>query len=316
MRPRNAFTLVELLVVIAIIGILIALLLPAVQAAREAGRRAHCTNHLKQLALALHNYHDTLGSFPPGRLTYPVIYSPQARLLPFMEAANLEDLIDYRVTFVGVDDPTWANAQAAKTSVSHYLCASDVGQVPNSTYGATNYIGNVGSGLIDNGNLNAGPIDGIFFRDSSVKFRDVIDGTSHTVAFSETLLGNGDPSPTGGQPGDPQREVLLLPSSTPTTPENCTNPAAGSWWAERGIRWMQGSYGYALYNHFYPPNSETCDCNTASRAYGLTAARSNHPGGVNAVLCDGSVHFIQETIELDVWRGMATRNGRELLGEY
>jgi prepilin-type N-terminal cleavage/methylation domain-containing protein/prepilin-type processing-associated H-X9-DG protein len=318
MRIRHGFTLVELLVVIAIIGILIALLLPAVQAAREAARRTQCTNHLKQLGLALHNYHDTIGSFPPGRLTYPVVYSPQAHLLPFLEQANLAGLINYNITFVGADAATWPNAAAARTTVPLYTCPSDVGQVPASPFGATNYVGNVGSGTVDNGNLNAGPIDGVFFRASSIKFRDITDGTTHTVAFGEMLLGNGtaDVSPTGQPARDPSREVLVLPTGTLTTPDNCTNPAKGSWWAERGVRWMQGSYGYSLYNHYYTPNSPTCDCNASSRAAGLTSARSNHPGGVNVLLCDGSVHFVAENVTLEIWRGLATRRGKEAMGEY
>jgi len=316
LQSHAGFTLVELLTVIAIIGILIALLLPAIQVAREAARRASCTNNLRQLGVALHVYHDTLGSFPPGRLTYPLVYSPQARLLPYLEQANLKELINFNVTFVGADDPNWANATAAKTTISTYVCPSDAERVPGKYYGATSYVGTVGSGLVDKGNLNAGEIDGVFFRNSAIKFKHLVDGATHTIAFSETILGNGTPSATGSQPRDPQREVLLLPNTTPTTPENCKNPGAGSWWADRGIRWMQGSYGYSLYNHFYLPNSETCDCNTASRAFGLTAARSNHPGGVNVLLCDGSARFVGETLELNVWRSLATRRGEDYVGEY
>lgn len=316
MRLREGFTLVELLVVIAIVGLLIALLLPAVQSAREAARRMQCTNNLRQFGIALHNYHDSLGSFPPGRLTYPVVYSPQARLLPFLEQASVNNLINYNVTFVGADLPSWANAVAAQTPIPGFCCPSDADRVPGSVFAATSYFGNVGSGQVDNGNLNTGPIDGIFYCKSAIKFRDIVDGLSHTAAFSESLLGNGTASTSGGQPQDPQREVLLLPNTTATTVQNCSNPAAGSWWAERGVRWMQGSYGYALYNHFYTPNASSYDCNTASRAYGLTAARSNHPKGVNLLLCDGSVHFVQDSVDLALWRGLATRMRQEVLSEF
>lgn len=317
MRTRHGFTLVELLVVIAIIGILIALLLPAVQAARESARRSSCTNHLKQLGLALHNYHDTVGSFPPGRLSYPVVYSPLAHLLPHLEQDSLKNLINFNVTFVGADAATWANAAAARTPVDTYTCPSDVGKVPASPFGATNYVGNVGSGTIDNGNLNR-KTDGIFFLNAHVKFRDIMDGTTHTVAFAEMLLGSGsaDVTTTGQPSRDPTHEVLVLPSGTPTTPENCTNPAKGTWWGDRGIRWMQGSYGYSLYNHYYTPNSETCDCNASSRAAALTSARSNHPDGLNVVLCDGSVRYISDSITLEIWRGLSTRAGKELLGDF
>jgi prepilin-type processing-associated H-X9-DG protein len=109
--------------------------------------------------------------------------------------------------------------------------------------------------------------------------------------------------------------VLLLPGGTPTTVANCI-PSGGSWWADRGIRWIQGSYGYALYNHFYAPNASAFDCNNQSRTHGLTAARSAHAGGVHAVFCDGNVRFVGETVELDVWRALATRAGGEVTGQF
>jgi len=316
MRPSKGFTLIELLVVIAIIGVLIALLLPAVQAAREVARRANCTNNLRQLGVALHSYHDSLGSFPPGRLTYPIVYSPQARLLPYLEQSNVNRLIDYNVTFVGADLPTWKNAAAARTPVPSFLCPSDADRIPGLDFGVTSYYGSVGSGLVDNGNLNTGAIDGVFYANSSIKFRDIVDGLSQTAAFSESLLGSGEASSTGATPQDAQREVLLLPNTTPTTIGNCTNPPAGSWWAQRGVRWMQGSYGYALYNHFYQPNALNYDCNSSSRAFGLTAARSNHRNGVNVLLCDGSVQFARDTIDLALWRGLATRRKRDFSPEF
>jgi prepilin-type processing-associated H-X9-DG protein len=304
----------------AIIGILIALLLPAVQQAREAARRIRCRNNLKQVGLALHNYESSLKVFPPGRLNWPYVYSPQAFLLPYLEQANLEHLINYNVSFTGADLPAWPNAQAALTTVPTYACPSDGERVPGSSFGATSYAGNVGSGLVAGSNLNTiglpGPYaDGVFFQGSSISFRDLMDGSSNTAAFSETLLGNGSPSASGGLPRDPRREVLLLPGGTPTTTANCA-PGSGTWWADRGIRWIQGSYGYALYNHFYTPNASTFDCNNQSRTHALTAARSAHAGGVNVVLCDGSVRFVGDTVDVGIWRALATRAGGEATAEF
>ncbi len=318
-RARG-FTLIELLVVIAIIAILIALLLPAVQQAREAARRIQCRNNLKQIGLALHNYQSTLTVFPPGRLDFPYVYSPQAYLLPYLEQTNLESLIDYDVKFFGADAPTWPNADAARTRVPVYTCPSDNEGVPGSPFGATSYVGNVGSGLVDHGRLTtfgvSGPRpDGVFFEGSKMSFRDITDGSSNTAAFSEMLLGSGSASPSGSPVADPQRELLLLPGGPPTTQGACV-PGVGDWWANRGVRWLQGSYGYALYNHFYAPNASTHDCNNQFRTHALTAARSAHSGGVTVLLCDGSVRFIGENIDLDNWRALATRGGGEVVGEF
>jgi len=304
---RSGFTLVELLVVIAIIGILVALVLPAVQAAREAARRASCASNLRQLGVALHNYHDTLGNTPVARNPWPLVHSALARMLPFAEQENLQRLVDFTVPV------SHANNQAAsQTPVQLFLCPSDGqrGRVPGSAHAGTNYVVSTGSGTVDAGLIESG--DGVFTQ-SPLGFRDVLDGLSNTAAISETILGHGAAS-TGTTPGDARREILLVPGGSDPTPALC-QAAAGAWSGQRGAKWIDGHYGNTLYNHFYAPNPANWDCGNASGNKGLSTARSWHPGGVQVLVCDSSVRFVASTIQLDAWRALATRAGGEVVTE-
>ena len=313
-RARG-FTLIELLVVIAIIAILIALLLPAVQQAREAARRVQCRNNLKQIGLALHNYESSHRVFPPGTLGFPKVFSAHAHLLPYVDQAPLQNLIDYDYPPLDFGIPGWeVNEAASKTVVSLFLCPSDRDRVPGSDFGATSYVANVGSGLPNDGSSNNA--DGIIFVRSSIGFADIRDGTSNTVAFSESLLGSGQASAAGSPPADPAREVLELPMGTATTPSDCSSPGGGMWSGQRGAKWINGHYGDTLYNHFYGPNAQQWDCGNGFHNFGLTAARSQHEGGVFILLCDGSVRFAGESVDLGTWRAIATRQGNEVVGEF
>jgi prepilin-type N-terminal cleavage/methylation domain-containing protein/prepilin-type processing-associated H-X9-DG protein len=305
---RSAFTLVELLVVIAIIGVLVALLLPAVQAAREAGRRASCTNNLKQIGLAMQNYHSTFNTFPVARNPWPLVHSSLSRLLPFCEQANVQNLINYTVP---LSDP--ANVNASQQVITLLVCPSDgaSGRVPNLPDAGSNYVANNGSGTIGFGLIASG--DGVFNQVNN-GFRSLLDGSSNTVAFSESLIGNGIAS-TGTPPQNPRLEVLEVPGGGDTTPAAC-NAGSGAWSGKRGGKWIDGHYGNTLYNHYYTPNPPQWDCGNGSHNKGLSTARSYHPGGVNVLLCDGSVRFVPNTIDLVTWRSLSTRAGGEVTGDF
>lgn len=314
-RAVRGFTLIELLVVIAIIAILVALLLPAVQQARAAARRTHCKNNLKQLALALHNYEASHRVFPPGTLGWPWVFSAHAHLLPYVDQPNVQNLLNFRqppLTF-GFLSQAQDNEDAAKNGLPLLLCPSDGDRVPESEFGGISYPACTGSGLVNDGSST--DADGVIFARSSIGFSHIVDGTSNTVAFGESLLGNGKDM-MGITPDDPTRQVIVLEDGTPTTEAACTPSATTNWSGQRGAIWINGHYADTLYNHYYLPNSETPDCNNEFHNHALTAARSMHPGGAHVAMCDGSVRFTNDLIELDIWRGLATREGDEILAAF
>jgi prepilin-type N-terminal cleavage/methylation domain-containing protein/prepilin-type processing-associated H-X9-DG protein len=312
MNNRKAFTLVELLVVIAIIGVLVALLLPAIQASREAARRSQCSSNLRQLGIALQNHHSALKKFPKGRGNpFPLVFSVHSYLMPYTEDQQLQDLIDYKkppLTF-GASSGA-ANAMAAETVVPLFLCPSDVAQVPGLNFGPNNYVANTGTGAINYGHLRTGG-DGLFYDGSTIALRQVTDGSSHTAAFSESRLGNNE-AVSGMTPLQNEMYVLELTGGSNTTPTDCS-AGVGAWSAIRGAKWINGHYGDTLYNHFYTPNSTQWDCGNGSHNMALVSARSLHPGGVLLAFCDGHVEFIGDDIALDVWRAYATRAGNEVI---
>jgi prepilin-type N-terminal cleavage/methylation domain-containing protein/prepilin-type processing-associated H-X9-DG protein len=315
-RSLAAFTLVELLICIAIIGMLAMLLLPAIQSAREASRRAACVNNLRQLGIALQNYESAHKHFPAGRGDpLPAVFSTFAYLLPYIEQTSLKGRIVFNqppTTFtVGATVYDGAiNEPAATTSVPVFICPSDSANanIPGSIYGPTNYAANAGSGTVDLGNIKTA--DGVFYTASAIRFKDIADGSSQTAAFSERLLGSGGIS-NSSVPTDPPRLTLQLAAGSDPTPANCA-AAAGETFTERGSKWILGNYGNTLYDHYYTPNPAAWDCMNIQQQKGLLAARSSHPGGVNVQYCDGSVEFVRDDIALELWRGTSTRNGHEL----
>jgi hypothetical protein len=302
-----------------VIGVLTALLLPAVQSAREAARRASCANNLKQIGLALHGFHDVHRRFPPGRGSpLPEIFSAHAYLLPYLEQANLRELIDYShapTTFGiggGIVFDGATNEPAATTTLPVLQCPSDPagGRVPGSIYGASSYAANAGTGTRNYGSLT--DADGVFFLGSTIRFRDLTDGSSHTAAFSERTIGPGQPAEPGS-PREQTRYILELPGAADTTESACSDPADGMWYAERGAKWILGNYGNTIYNHYRTPNAADWECMNMHQQKALSTARSNHTGGVTLLLCDGSVRLISNSIDRATWQALASRAGGEVL---
>jgi prepilin-type N-terminal cleavage/methylation domain-containing protein/prepilin-type processing-associated H-X9-DG protein len=316
---RRGFTLIELLVVIAIIAVLIALLLPAVQAAREAARRLQCVSNLKQVGIALHNYESSKGVFPSGRTNYPNVWSSLSQLLTTMEGTNQYNALNFNfpsLDLSGSGGLTNApNTSVVSTSLKIFLCPSDGVERITPDFGATNYVACAGTGSTNGGSfkvVSGFPLpDGVFYDTSSVKIADVIDGLSNTVAFSETIKGSGRNN-TGAAPEDQTRQFAeFTTSSAPLSPAACLAP--NQWTGDRGREWARGSFVMAAYNHFNTPNSRIPDCTNSGRAAALTAPRSLHSGGVNALFCDGHVQFLKDSVNPTSWRAIATRGGGEVV---
>jgi prepilin-type N-terminal cleavage/methylation domain-containing protein/prepilin-type processing-associated H-X9-DG protein len=330
---RRAFTLVELLVVIAIIGILIALLLPAVQAARESGRRAQCLNNLRQLSLALHNFEQDRGHLPPGSEAKPYPsavnhphtfyrWSTLAHLTPYLEQTAAYNALDLDAPLYGTNlQVTPQNVKGVALQIPLFLCPSDVRNPVAAGFGPTNYAACAGSGAQGGTSHDT---DGIFYVNSATRFRDIVDGTSHTVTFSESLLGRGPESTSDRSQIDLQADYAFV-FGTPLTESACANPFQWNVSNRKGFSWASGEYRCALYNHHLHPNSPQHDCMSNQivgkpevrySVFGWRAARSRHPGGVNLALADGSTRFASETIDAAIWQALSTRAGKETTGEW
>ena len=328
---KAGFTLVELLVVIAIIGLLIALLLPAVQAARESARRMNCNSNLKQFGIALQSYYDSMGHIPGVRDTYPMAFSVHARLLPFCEQTPLYQTIDFTGKQGATSTYKGWNSGPAQIPVPVFNCPSDRGLVPGGngatpgvTFGGTNYVSCTGSGKSSSGVINGDYLsaDGVFILASATEqgpltFAAILDGLSVTAAFSESTYGNGQASlspPPTPLPKNAPMTLAIDISGSAMDPATCASTT--TYTGQRGDRWINGGYLSTAYNHYLTPNSATFDCLNSANNYGLKGARSWHPSGVNMLLCDGSVRFVSESINQMIWLYLSTRAGGEAVGEY
>ncbi len=295
------------------------------QAAREAARRMSCQNNLKQIGLALQNYVMALGAFPSFGAAQPqTSFSVHARSLLYVEQQGLNNLIDFQQPLMlgggggGVVNPI--QAAAAQAVIPLFLCPSDgmrsrfssflSFQPPGGTSGGTNYVACSGSGE-DTYYDTRFPTDRMFWRNSAVRFADIHDGTSHTMVFSESLLGT-DSDVHGPTPEDPLRQMasmcskFSLNANGPGLAE-VANPdlqaiVAGTtyWRGCRGATWIWGREQANSFSAYMPPNTPVPDM--AAKGIGFFTARSDHPGGVNVAFADGSVRFISDTIPLDLWR--------------
>ena len=332
----GGFTLIELLVVIAIIAVLIALLSPAVQSARGAARRMQCVNNLKQLGLAIHEYHDGNNCLPAGQLLYFnwLDISALVPLLPFLEqqplysAFNVADV--YPINGMGPVLPSYPpNTTVARTQVQGFLCPSDLNRLTNPE-GHSNYCGNSGSSpesaevlSVMNGPFIAAEPFTTYQGSRVFRFSTIRDGLSGTACFSEKVLGigilnqsdPGTPSSTVLQVGTPANASDMAgyyalcraadPNSTPLA--FAGGQAAGMYW----------TFGYLIdtrYTHVMPPNSQSCELGGLwFGERGAVTASSRHPGAVNVLMCDGSVHVIKNSIAPPTWWALGTMAAGEVV---
>jgi prepilin-type N-terminal cleavage/methylation domain-containing protein len=312
-RPATrGFTLVELLVVIAIIGVLVALLLPAVQAAREAARRSSCTNNLKQMGLSIHNHHDVKSFLPfrEGRYTYsPASYQGRKSglidLLPFVEQGPLYDQISNSLTigattFAPMGPEPWNGTYTPwQQNMKVFYCPSDTSMPSGTGVKHTNYMFSSGDSI--DLHTSNGATRGMFGMSTSEKglaLADITDGLSNTIAMSERLRGQSTVQRTltihngGNWFTTPNACVSLFNKATNTWTGSGTKAA----WA--GVRWPDGGMGFGGLTTNAPPNSVSCAWNAHDAQPGLYPPSSNHPGGVLALMGDASVRFISNTINV------------------
>jgi len=322
-HSRRAFTLIELLVVIAIIAILIGLLLPAVQKVREAANRIKCSNNLKQVGLALHNYEGTYQAFPSAG-TFPVgflgdSFSVHAHLLPFIEQDNLNKMISFTVSYTAQPDIT-------KQRIPIYMCPSEIKDRPRPdgalvhypmTYGA-----NLGTWFVLDPTTGSGG-DGALVVNRGTTVGDFTDGMSNTIGFAEVKAFTPYLR-DGGSPSGPN----VPPPSSPAA----VTGYGGSFKTDSGhTEWVDARTHQTGVTTTFTPNTKVLYANggveydidfnssregksTTGFTYAAVTSRSYHTQGVNVLLMDGSVRFVRNAVSLATWRALGTRAGGEVVG--
>lgn len=318
----KGFTLVELLVVIAIIGILVALLLPAVQAAREAARRMQCSNNVKQLGLALHMYHDTHGAFPPAHTesgddgpSYRHQLSWLSLCLPFLEESNVADLIDEN----DIDPDLNAHKNpafvpAGRIVIASFTCPSDpisaleVASIPRDDaetlfFAPTNYMGN--QGIVCQCRFKE--CTGMFGHDTHFKMAQITDGTSQTIAIGESLKGDLDPDSLADN-------YITTRDANANDIESCQGYPSNT--ADKATVWIGGQPHLNMFSTSRPPNDSRTDCKAPNNGCTNFAARSAHPGVAILGFADGSVHIMTDSIDEETIQALGTRAAEDIPGDY
>lgn len=338
--------------VVAIIGVLVALLLPAVQSVREAARRTQCANNIRQMVLAAHNYESALRRLPGLGTDTSDTFSPQARLLPYLEQANLQDLIDFDQPFT---DPNFSgpsyrspinpvHALAAQTSVAPFLCPSDSSPIKrtyrDSIWAGHNYMLSLGSGQGLAYDAVAQRTDGLFYYESRTRFAEITDGMSNTVFAAEVTRGREGYQPEGATvaeqlrnveprkayanvsrcyrpvyPGGGLAEGGVAPAIQNPNLETLINDCASlRWGTDRAFTWIWGRESRVQVNGYANPNSPIPD--VIGHGRGWMTARSWHSVSVNVAMCDGSVRAIGNDIDNQLWRALWSKNGGEVVGDF
>jgi prepilin-type N-terminal cleavage/methylation domain-containing protein/prepilin-type processing-associated H-X9-DG protein len=316
---KDGLTLIELMVVIAVIGLLVALLLPAVQQSREAARRATCASNLRQLVISLQNFESVNGTFPAGAYSQGACLSPQILLADFFEQSAVYSRLSFEVGPLAQP-----NYDAARARPELLICPSD--PLPGRIHdlGWTNYHANCGTWVHING------WDGVFgapFRVNTkppipalppLKLSEILDGLSNTAAFAEVANGDG----ASGAPkskfdcyrfiGLPIGDIQTARASFLAADWTVASIPGSGTWRWRGYPWTQGTASNTWYNHLLPPNSP-CWWPGGDWYRIVSPASSYHPGGVNVAMCDASVRFVVEVVDPDVWLATGTRQGGESL---
>ncbi len=313
-QHQHAFTLIELLVIISIVGLIAAILLPAIQSAREAARKTSCSNHLKQIGLSLSNYVSNYQVFPRGFNGRG--YSLHAMLLPHLELASLFNSINFQIQASAASNSVEENRTANLTQISIFLCPS-IRTVAGSTYATTSYAGNGGYGVQKYG------FNGLFTKTgikkvtvSSFGYESILDGTSQTISLSEWVNERKPNSLKDPLVSTFNVTGLSLPAQFELFAAKChdLNPMTMAGLGAKKCQWIRGHYGNSLLNFSLSPNDHNC-VNNGNLDRGAFSAGSRHSHGVNSVFIDGHVRFVADSVDLSVWRTLSTRGGAEVVSQ-